>query len=417
MIDLFPFLIGALVGAALPCWLLLQAARKKSLLHKKHEEERREWEQKWFQESLQKQAFRTTLEGMEKSFKALAAESLQANNQAFLDLAATRFAHSQSEAKQELASRQKAIEELVKPIQKSLLEVDRRFEEMEKTRATSAAMLREQIHNLQGMQERLTRETIRLSTSLRSTTVRGRWGEVQLKRCVELAGMVAYCDFQEQVTLEEGEKRLRPDLLVRLPSERTIIIDAKAPLDAFLQAQEEEEEEKRAPLFVKHADQIRNHIRSLSRREYAAQFKDAAEFIVLFLPGEAFYSAALRADPTLLEVGAETGVILATPTTLIALLRTIYLGWKQEAISENARQVAQLGQELQLRLKSFIQHWAKVGKGLKSALTAYNDAVGSYTHRLLPKAKEFERFLPAQSQEATPPSPITLLPREDGTQE
>ena len=329
------------------------------------------------------------------TFRALSAEALSQNNQSFLHLAKTNLEKFQESARADLEKRQATIDQLVKPVHASLEKFESKISHLEKARTESHASLRQQLSSLMGLQQQLQTETTKLSSALKATTVRGRWGEIQLRRVVELAGMLNHCDFYEQQTAEGGRKR--PDLIVRLPAGRQIIVDAKAPLDAYLEASDTTDETTRTELLRKHAAQIRQHVRALASKAYTDHFDETPEFVVLFLPGEIFFSAALAQDPTLIEVGAEQGVIIATPTTLIALLRAVFYGWKQEAISRDARRISEMGRELYKRIASVGTHFARVGKSLEGATKAYNDAVGSLERRVLPKAREFEHLDRASS--------------------
>ena len=293
----------------------------------------------------------------------------------------------------------------LEPVQKSLERFESKISEVEKARAEAQGSLKTEVRNLTDMQQLLQRETHKIASALKSNTVRGRWGEIQLRRVVEMAGMVSHCDFFEQQS--QGGKR--PDMIVRLPAGRQIIVDAKAPLDAYLEAADLEDEGQRTLHLKRHADQIRSHIRQLSSKGYTEHFQPTPEFVVLFLPGEIFYSAALSQDPSLIEAGAEKGVIIATPTTLIALLRSVAFGWKQEAISNNAREIARLGQELHKRLQTLGNHWSKVGRSLSTAVKSYNEAIGSFEKRVLVTAREFDQFTELEG-----PKQLDVIPHESG---
>ncbi|MDP2432750.1 MAG: DNA recombination protein RmuC [Pseudomonadota bacterium] len=333
------------------------------------------------------------------AFKSLSADALKSNNQAFLDLARQNLAGFQEQARGDLAARQQAVATLVKPLAETLDKLNAQQREMEQLRSGAYAGLTEQVKGLLAAQHDLKSETHRLVTALRRPEVRGRWGEVQLRRVVELAGMLDHCDFFEQESTADGR---RPDMVVRLPGGKSVVLDSKAPIAAYLEATEEENVDARKRALARYALHVRTHVQQLAAKAYWEQFAPSPEFVVLFLPGEAFFGAALQEDPDLIEYASERKVILATPTTLLALLKAVYYGWRQEALADNARQVSQLGAQLYERLSKLGEHWNSVGKNLGQAVKAYNDATGSLETRVLVTARKFEELQVAPEGKTLP---------------
>jgi DNA recombination protein RmuC len=350
---------------------------------------------------------------LREAFASLSAEALRTNTRSFLDLAKTSLAEYQRAAVTDLQAREQAVSELVKPLRESLDKVGATLQQVEKDRAGAYGALAEQIKSVAAGQQGLQVETAKLVNALREPKARGRWGEIQLRRVVELAGMLDHCDFYEQQSMTaEDESRLIPDLVVRLPGDRQVIVDAKVPLTAYLAAFEAVDDETREACFKDHARQVREHMKKLASKAYWDQIQPAPEFVVMFLPGEPFFSAALVHDPTLIEWGVGQRVILASPITLIALLRAVAYGWRQEQIAENAQQISDLGREMYDRMRVVAEHVERLGAALDKAVDAYNHTVGSIETRLLTTARRLKELGAGGGKELPEIEAIDRMARE-----
>ncbi|HSS19679.1 MAG TPA: DNA recombination protein RmuC [Pyrinomonadaceae bacterium] len=356
-------------------------------------------------------SFKNATDELSEKFKALSRDALRDNNQSFLDLAHSTLQKFQENAKGDLETRSKAIDQLVQPLRESLEKVDGKIGELETTRASAYSELREQVKQLATSQSQLQSETGNLVKALRVPHVRGRWGEIQLRRVVELAGMLQYCDFGEQETVATEDGRIRPDLIIKLPGNRTIVVDSKVPFDAFYESISTTDETVRLVKLKEHARLVRTHITALSRKSYWEAVQPTPEFVLLFLPGETFYSAALEQDPKLIEDGVSEKVIIATPTTLIALLKAVSYGWRQEQMAANANEVSKLGKELYDRLCKFTNHFGDIGRNLDRALESYNRGVGSLEARVLVTARKFKERGAISGDEIETVEPVDKVAR------
>lgn len=382
----FTLCVGLAVGYLLAS---LRANREKHALQVALESERARREAETRQESERIAELEQSEARLRAAFDSLASESLRANSEMFLRLAREALSRDQVVAENALKERETAIAQLVEPLRTALERTEAQVQAIERERRDAFTSLRTQIEGLAGGHAQLQRETRNLVTALRRPEVRGRWGEMTLRRVVELAGMAEHCDFTEQLHVAAEDGALRPDMVIHLPESRTLVVDVKTPLDAYLEAIEAVTEEARGIAIKRHAQQVEMRVRQLGSKNYWAQFEDSPEFAVLFLPGDQFLSTALTERPDMLDTALKAGVILATPSTLIALLKTVAYGWRQAAVAENAATIHEMGQELYRRLGSFVRHLEKLGQQLNRAVDSYNSAVGSLERQVLPQARRF----------------------------
>jgi len=379
-------LLGALVG-----WLIAYMLQQKRMI-RMHTRLR-----------MEHAATERALEDMERRFASLSTEALQKNHQAFINLALENLGKFQRGAEASLQQREQSMENMVKPIRDALDKTERQAQLMEKIRHQAYGALSQQIKSLAESQKHLQGETRNLVQALRRPEVRGQWGEITLKRLVELAGMVEHCDFYQQEHTSNGKAAIRPDMIIRMPGKREIVIDVKTPLDAYLSAVEATDEKYRAVFLRRHMMNVRQRVKELSAKTYWGQFEKTPDFVILFIPGDQFLSAALDQDHNLLEYAMVQKVILSTPTSLVALLRAIAYGWRQELLTENAEKIRVLGEEMYQRLATFSEHLSKVGRSLDSSITHYNRAVGSFQSNLIPGASKFaEMGIKARKEIETP---------------
>ena len=382
-----PALVVGLLLGLLIMWLIARRRRNQLLNDLEHARANLK-----NQETLQAEreaAFGIANAKLTQAFADISNRSLRANSDTFLQLAGQKFETQQEKAKRELGEREKAVEDLVKPIREALEASQKQIAELEKARSEAYGGIKNQLESMQLSQKSLTQETQNLVKALRRPEVRGQWGEITLRRLVELAGMVEHCDFVEQVHTVATDGVIRPDMIVNMPDKRQLVVDVKTPLDAYLAAAEAEDDAQRKLGLERHAKNVRAHIRLLSSKAYWKQFDESPEFVILFIPGDQFLSAALSQEPDLIEYALSQQIILATPTSFVALLKAVAYGWRQLALADNAKEIRVLAEDLYGRLGTFVTHMNRVGRQLASSVENYNRAVGSLERNVLPGARKF----------------------------
>jgi DNA recombination protein RmuC len=357
-------------------------------------------------------------EELEKAFKAVASDVLRNNNQSFIELATQNLGKFQAEARGDFDKRQQAFAELIKPIGETLKKTEAQIHEIEKERKEAYGNISRYLGSMNETQSQLQAETRNLVQALRRPEVRGQWGEMTLRRLAELAGMVNYCDFFEQDSRDTDSGRMRPDMIVRMPDKRELVVDAKTPLDAYLSAVAAKTDDERQQFMQQHARKVRERMRELASKAYWNQYQNSPDFVVMFVPGDQFLSAALEVDPQLLEDAFSNKVMLTTPTSLIAVLRAVAFGWRQQAVAENAEKIRELGEELYKRLATFNEHLGRVGRALGQSVEHYNKAVGSLERQVMPSARRFPEMGIHEKKSLEEPDKLEVMPRDagDGTE-
>ena len=382
---LVPLTVGLLLGVLL-CWLAMRGTVERLTAEIGAAERFRDRAQATIE------AHQSVDQRIRDTFGALSGEALQANNTAFLEQAKLVLGEMQARAGGDIELKRQAVEQMVEPIRKGLEQVDQKLGALDQSRAASQGALEAMLKGMGEAQQSLTQETQSLVSALRTPTGRGQWGEMQLQRVVELAGMMEHCDFSTQETVSGEDGNQRPDLVVRLPGNKVVVVDAKAPLSAYLDAINAPDEAARAIALDHHARQVRTHVEQLSKRDYSNAFTEAPDFVVLFLPGEAFFAAACQRDPQLLEYAVQQGVVPASPTTLITLLKAVNYGWQQERIGKNAEEIRDLGLQLHDRMAILTEHLVRIRRSLEGAVRSYNEAMGTLERRVLPTARRFREL-------------------------
>ena len=405
-------LVGILAGIAGFLIAYIRGEAKSSFLREKIAELRAIIEHQRISHEEKQASLEKDRENLSESFAALSSKALKHNSDEFLKLAEQNLKRFQASATSELDKKEQSIADLVKPIREALDKTEKQVREMEKDRREAHGSLKRHLELMSQDQVKLQSETRNLVQALRRPEVRGQWGEMKLTRLAELAGMVQHCDFYEQESVTSEEGRLRPDMIIRMPGKRAVIVDAKAPLDAYISAVEATDDASREKHLVRHAKNVRHRVRELAAKSYWSQFKDTPDFAVLFIPGDQFLSAALERDPSLLEDAMIDQIILATPSSFVALLRAVAFGWRQEVLADNADKIRGLGVMLYERIAAFSNHLDKVGNSLNRSVEHFNKAVGSFDSRILPSAKRFTEMGINAKKEIKEPTPIELIARD-----
>jgi DNA recombination protein RmuC len=401
-------LVGAVLGALV---VLVWRARRERTLAVETELLRARLKSEETSSAEREQALARAREQLQAVFGDLARDSLQSNSEVFLQLARERLTRQQSDASQALKERETAIESLVQPIREALARTEAQIQAIERDRIDSFASIKTQMETLAGSQNLLSRETRNLVTALRRPDVRGQWGEITLRRLVELSGMTLHVDFTEQEHRSTESGAIRPDMVVHMPDQRDIVIDVKTPLEAYLSAAEAQNDEDRGLQLRRHAQIVGARVRELSSKQYWSQFERSPDFVVLFLPGDQFLTAALQESPGLIDDSLRQNVMLATPTSLVALLKIVAYGWKQSILADNAAEIRRLGEDLYKRLTVFGEHLGKLGKSLGSSVDSFNKAVGSLEQQVLPAARRFPELGLRVNREIEPIDPVASLAR------
>jgi DNA recombination protein RmuC len=406
-------LLTGVTLAALIGWLIAHQRAQRDIIRLREENVRLNSQLEAQREVLEEKTrtFEQARQQFEATFKSLAGDVLKSNSSEFLKLAENNFKILHNKASGALEQREKAVEGMVKPIREALDKTDQHIRRMEKEREAAFGSLTQHLKFMAQAQEQLQGETRNLVKALRRPEVRGQWGELTLKRLAELAGMVEHCDFEQQRSVDTHTGKQRPDMVVRMPGGREIIIDAKAPMDAYLGAVEAQDDNTRALEIQRHARNVRDRVRELASKGYWQQFPQSPDFVVLFIPGDQFLSAALEVDAKLLEDAMADKVVLATPSSLVALLRAVAYGWRQEALAENAEHIRSVGEELYERLSTFADHLGRLGSHLTRSVESYNKAVGSFDSRVLPGARKFREMGIQRKKDLPEPEPVERLPR------